>query len=503
MIVDDEKYIRRSIINRVEWGKYGLEVVGEAADGEEAYAGVQLYQPDIILVDIRMPVLDGLGLIKLLAEEHSQIRVIILSAYQDFSYAKKAIQLGVEDYLLKPIDELELEQVLLKIIKELDSEEKQITAPVLDLAHWNRAGFTGSKFLFTAFWLPGIYEEARWKLAVGSLYEVIKQVSFKEIQLLDLYEVRTENSENCVLFLWNSDRLKPDTVYRLLLSIVEMAGGQYPGVKAGMTPVFQDLAEAGKMALRAVQILKYKIFMPETVVFDSHFITREDSREFLEARQRISVLYNISIREEYRNLKEVTEHFLEDCLMRIRQVRELEYLVDELMVVLRAVAKKTGNHYDVKLLFHDFRRQDYLLEYENLESLVDGIREIVKTILGFQVANSSKDVTKAIREYIQTHFMENLTTRTISEKFHLNSTYLSTLFKEKSNMTLTAYIEGIRMENAKELLKNEGLSIADVAASVGYLDTNYFGKVFKKYSGITPGQYRSGHGTGQQDLSIK
>ena len=70
-------------------------------------------------------------------------------------------------------------------------------------------------------------------------------------------------------------------------------------------------------------------------------------------------------------------------------------------------------------------------------------------------------------------------------------------------MTLTAYIEGIRMENAKELLKNEGLSIADVAASVGYLDTNYFGKVFKKYSGITPGQYRSGHGTGQQDLSIK
>lgn len=155
MIVDDEKYIRRSIINRVEWGKYGLEVVGEAADGEEAYAGVQLYQPDIILVDIRMPVLDGLGLIKLLAEEHSQIRVIILSAYQDFSYAKKAIQLGVEDYLLKPIDELELEQVLLKIIKELDSEEKQITAPVLDLAHWNRAGFTGSKFLFTAFWLPG------------------------------------------------------------------------------------------------------------------------------------------------------------------------------------------------------------------------------------------------------------------------------------------------------------------------------------------------------------
>lgn len=496
MIVDDEKYIRRSIMNRIDWGKYGLEVVGEAANGEEAYTGVQLYQPDIILVDIRMPVLDGLGLIKLLAEEHRRIRVIILSAYQDFSYAKKAIQLGVEDYLLKPVDEVELEQVLVKIIKELDREEKCVSVPILDLTRWEQAGFKGNKFLFTVFWLPGIPEEAQWKLAVGVLYDVVKNVSFKEIPLLEVYEVKSGAPEKCVLFLWNSDRMKADTVSRILLAVVNLVKQQYPGIRAAVTPVFKDSSEAEKMALRAVQILKYKIFEPDRPVFDSSCIKKEDSGEFLEARQRISVLYNISMREEYGGLKEVTGRILTECLPGIRQVRELEYLVDELMVILRALAKKTGNHYDVKLLFHDFSRSDYLLEYENLGILTEAVREIVRAILGFRVESSNKDVTKAIREYIQTHFMENLTTKIISEKFHLNSTYLSTLFKEKSGMTLTAYIEGIRMENAKELLKNEGLTIADVAETVGYLDTNYFGKVFKKYSGITPGQYRASHGKG-------
>lgn len=492
MIVDDEKYIRRSIINRVDWDKYGLEVVCEAADGEEAYAGVQLYQPDIILVDIRMPVLDGLGLIKLLAEEHSHIKVIILSAYQDFAYAKKAIQLGVEDYLLKPIDELELEQVLVRIIKELDKNEKILQAPVLDLSHWGRAAFCGSRFLITSFYLPDILEEAQWKLAVGCLYDVVKKISFKEFQMMDLYEIRNEASESCVTLLWNSDKLKWETVSRLLPVIVDAAEKQYRGVKAGLTPVFSGSEDPEKMVLRSIQVLKYKIFEPERTVFDNRMVREEDSREFLEGKQRLSVLYSISMREEYGNLKELVDHFLEDCLTGIRQVRELEYLVDELMVILRALAKKNGNHYDVKILFHGFRRQDFILEYDNLEALKNDIREIVRTILSYQVDNSSKDVTKAIREYVQTHFMENLTTRTISQKFHLNSTYLSTLFKEKSSMTLTAYIEGVRMENAKELLKNEGFSIADVAEAVGYADTNYFGKVFKKYSGVTPGQYRSG-----------
>lgn len=492
MIVDDEKYIRRSIINRVDWEKYGLEVVGEAADGEEAYARVQLYQPDIILVDIRMPVLDGLGLIKLLAEEHRHIKVIILSAYQDFAYAKTAIQLGVEDYLLKPIDEVELEEVLVRITRELDKKEKMFQVPVLDIAHWQQVSFGGSRFLITAFYLPHIMEEAQWKLAVAYLYDTVKKVSFKEVSMLDLYEIRNEASDSCVILLWNSDKLKTDTVRRLLPAITEAVEKRYHGVKVGMTPVYQGLEDPEKMILHAIQILKYKIFEPERTVFDSHVIRREDSQEFLEAKQLLSVLYTISMREEYGNLKELTDHFLEDSLSGIRQIRELEYLLDELMVILRALAKKMGNHYDIKILFHDFRRQEFILEYGDMEDLKNDIREIVRTILSYQVDNSSKDVTKAIREYVQTHFMENLTTRTISQKFHLNSTYLSTLFKEKSNITLTAYIEGVRMENAKELLKNDGFSIADVAEAVGYADTNYFGKVFKKYSGMTPGQYRNG-----------
>ena len=104
MIVDDEFFIRKSFRNRINWASYQMEVVGEAANGEQAWELVPTLRPDLMFVDIRMPVLDGFDLATLLRDEYPDIIVIIISAYNDFQYARKAIENGVFDYLLKPLD---------------------------------------------------------------------------------------------------------------------------------------------------------------------------------------------------------------------------------------------------------------------------------------------------------------------------------------------------------------------------------------------------------------
>ena len=131
MIVDDEIYIRKSFVNRIDWKAYGMEVTGEAANGQEAYQLVPVLKPDLMFVDIRMPVLGGFDLTSLLAEEYPDIVIIIISAYHDFEYARKAIATGVFDYLLKPLEEEELDRTLKRLLSRL--EEKKRREKVFDL----------------------------------------------------------------------------------------------------------------------------------------------------------------------------------------------------------------------------------------------------------------------------------------------------------------------------------------------------------------------------------
>lgn len=113
LVVDDEKFIRKSICNRMDWAAFGIEVAGEAANGREALEQIESLRPQIVLADIRMPVMDGIAFITEAKKRYPQVHYILMSAYSDFEYAKQAIRLGVEDYILKPVKIAELEEVLL------------------------------------------------------------------------------------------------------------------------------------------------------------------------------------------------------------------------------------------------------------------------------------------------------------------------------------------------------------------------------------------------------
>lgn len=161
LIVDDEKYIRRSIINRIDWEKCGGEVIGEAADGEEAYEMIGLYQPEVVITDIRMPGMDGLKLAEIVSREYPHIKLVLISAYNDFEYARKAIQYGVKEYLLKPVMEEEMEEVLIRLEKERKQSEKNYSVPEISGYTAAQEEFTGGRFLVTSFYMPEIKDEVQ------------------------------------------------------------------------------------------------------------------------------------------------------------------------------------------------------------------------------------------------------------------------------------------------------------------------------------------------------
>ena len=160
MIVDDELYIRRSFCNRIDWGAYRMSVVGEASNGQEAYELVPRLQPDLMFVDIRMPVLDGFDLVSLLKEEYPEIAIIIISAYSDFQYARKAIEKGVFDYLLKPLEEDEVDKTLKRLLVLLNEREEQ--NKTMNLYNIRDSGLAGREFVCLSVYVKyGIEEEPR------------------------------------------------------------------------------------------------------------------------------------------------------------------------------------------------------------------------------------------------------------------------------------------------------------------------------------------------------
>ena len=142
------------------------------------------------------------------------------------------------------------------------------------------------------------------------------------------------------------------------------------------------------------------------------------------------------------------------------------------------------------LYFRHVREKDYLLRYRTEEELRASLKEMIRCVCEIRDKGERKELITDIKEYIRNNYSENLSAADISGVFFLNTSYLSTLFKEKTGMTMTTYIEAVRMEKAKQLLLNRELSITEVAAYTGYSDPNYFSKVFRKYTSMSPRRYR-------------
>lgn len=478
LIVDDEKFIRKSIRNRVDWEKYGFLVEAEAGNGEEALKVMKELQPHMVLVDIRMPVMDGLAFISEAKKIFPKTTYVIMSAYSDFEYARKAIQIGVEDYVLKPIEEEEMEKILQKAALGLNKTTllKQMEEADLEKSLFQE---NGNLVQAVAFW--DIEEEYGC-----CMEEKLQRCSYIVENHLNVYYLEDYSIEHCFVYVLAGKTLSRKETRNMLREILD---SEKTGIKASCSDIYSN-REARKSTAEAVRILKRKMFMPETSLLSEEYTFGNEHQIYKEQKEKLIVAQKCFLKQEYEKAVQEFFYIIEYTVQKENFIENMEEMIRDILQMLSYYEKNREDQTDFNIMFHRFQSRDYLLLYENAEELKAALKNLLTGLIESAEASEGKETIEQIKDYIRENYAGNLNASEIAGKFYLNPSYFSTMFKEKTGMKLTNYIEGIRMEKAKEYLKNDIWTITEIALETGYSDSNYFSKVFKKYTGMSPKQFR-------------
>lgn len=480
MVVDDEKYIRKSIINRVDWQQFGLTVEAEAGNGMEALDMLETVRPEVILVDIRMPRMDGLEFIAEAKKRFPRSSYVIMSAYNDFSYAKKAIQLGVEDYILKPVEEEELGKILENIVYRLN-EERLVKQLLRGKNGQSGLPFRGKNMMALAF-----YMEDDEDLEERIKNEVKKELS-RMMPEAAVYYLKDYSRSDCYVFLINGSQLS-EVFGEQFMEQIWLEFDAWEGAAACSGPL--PNSRVNDAVAQCMNLLKRKIFCPERkIVPPACNVKRGAAKEPENAGSGLTALYQYILEQDYGRLVSKLREAIGTVIREENGTDTIEAFINEVLALLKHIPKEQHDSIDLDIIFHEFNSRDYLLAYKSSEKLKEDLYYAVGQTIN-TTCTDDQDVIFEIKTYIQDHYADNLNAAEIAQKFFLNASYLSTLFKEKTGLNLTAYVEGIRMEKAKHLLEKSSQSVTDVAIAAGYSDSSYFSKVFKRYSGMTPRQYR-------------
>lgn len=522
VIIDDEKKICRLILELGNWEELNIEVVAVCHDSEAGLAAIDLYRPDIVLTDMRMPGCGGLELIRSVQESGQDPAFVIISGYQDFEYAYYAIKYGVMDFLLKPIEEERLNEVLRNMVKQLSLREEQAQRMRECRRMHTSLAQAEQKSLFEILFLPqgragGSAREMCRKYSCNFPYSHVQVIYLKNGQenenssVLERFRVRLKElcPEGTVCLvepvcgglagIYNFPLEKREAVgesLEVFFAEVRRWFAQFArcSVTMGVGPVaeFSDLiksadiareAERAKVSLGANRIIKKEhLFFAKTTLAD--ILTREREESF---RSLVEMMSKDKVKSWFEHLHRDLVRLSDrppspDLLFALR-----DRLLDETWAYIR--------RYDVESGFSLF-----LAEVCAATEKVSGVREFFSVqaeqyTLYFrhcqEIVNQKKTSRiRAARKYVDEHYAEPLTLEEVAEKAGLSPAYFSTNFKKYEKISFLDYLTFVRMEHAKELLSTTRFTIFEIAQRVGYQNDKVFSKAFKRVVGIRPGQYR-------------
>lgn len=429
-LVEDESIVREGLKNNIPWREYGYQFMGEAGDGEVALPMIRKIRPDVLITDIKMPFMDGLALSQIVTQEIPDIKIIIISGYDEFEYAQRAIRVGVEQYLLKPITRGGLRKVLLELREKIEEERQQknhLEAFQNEIREYE--DYSRRKFLEKVF--GGV-------LSVQQIYEEAAKLS------IDL----NGPGYNLVLLNIQIKRQNP-----------EFGTNEPEGI--------ERVREA---------LLRYFMRFPEYLVF----------------RWNIS-LFGVLIKGETERIEEMTKRCvdnIEKICMQEENTIEWHVGVGEKVERL-SLLPECYTKVNQILAHRFFDPGQHILTERDMESLSQG-RE-GKIFESAESENQGRRMLKKGLEYIENNFTEEtLSLNGAAGAIGVSANYFSSVFSQEMEMTFIEYVTKKRMEKAKKLLRQTEKHSGEIAAEVGYKDAHYFSSVFKKTVGCSPREYRNG-----------
>lgn len=501
IFIDDEVSTLKFLTNAINWDEYGIEIVGTADDGK---AGIDLYRstkPDIIIVDIKMPGINGIDFSTIIREEDKRVKIIILSAYGEFQYAQSALRLQIKDYLLKPIDEDRLEEVIKKLLEEFENEhelENSFEANRYELYEKKLQHIfltdSGSDIL-KSFFKEHISELSNCNMVIsifvtnGSLH----------INNYTIYSIIRQNSKELFGFTCSVVMKSKMKIYIFLTAnIFQTNKNQFidrlhnngiafcMGISGNITN--EDLVQA----LWQAETSQYYCFFSKKAIQyyndNFHFTTDTFNLPYSieDIITSISKIDCMLLFEKLRiNLKELYNRYLHPEYI-------YEFVFDVLIRIKIEITKDFGE-YSNELLRHI--SMDGLITKWNKDILMEYMQDVF-----FDLQREVSIICKERQEYFvirrtkqftdERYSDSSLTLQEVADYVCFSKNHFSKVFRDLEGKTYWDYLTEYRMKQAKWLLNNSLKSINEISLAVGYVSVNHFSRKFKEIEGISPIQYR-------------
>lgn len=543
LLVDDEEEVRKGVLRKMEWEKLGFEVIGEAENGREALETFEKTVPDIILSDIKMPFMDGLQLAEAVKTKFPNTKIIMITGFDEFEYAHKAIKLNVTEYVLKPISSQELTQVLIKVRTQLDEEtaakenidalkahyqkslpilrEKFLTALITNTLETEEIQEKAQSYeidlhgnYFTTAVITMVHgketlnlgaEEALPQDRNRKLWEDPELLKFAVLNIVEDIIGKRDFGHvflhlDQIIILAVSKEAEEETAIDSIFDVLEeirQSITKYLKLKItiGLGSVFDDVCYMSRSYQGAVAALSYRLFIgADRIIWiediEPHRVEKivfDDAKEHaLTSAVKVGTAEEISstVNTLFEEMKEVKASFKEYQI----------YLMEMLTAILKA-ARNAGVD-TTPLLGNNSNLLTELLRFESIERAQEWFTNISVQVMKAIVRdrqNASSHLVQRATDFIKANYSNSdLTVNEICNYLHISPTYFSFIFKKETKSTFVNYLTQVRMEAAKELLRTTDLKSFEIAEKVGYGDPNYFSYSFKKKYGMSPSEYRNG-----------
>lgn len=510
-IVEDEHLIRESLRKSIlELSQdYPISFAGEASDGEMALSDILDLQPDIILTDIRMPFMDGLALTKEIRKTFPWIRIIFISGYDDFEYAKAAIQVQADEYLLKPIKKQDLATTLEKVISILD-EQRQLSDP-------NQNSTLLANEIRKNHFLNGLFEgklsvqqvaveaESFKRSMIGKHYLVLlasnqQRNNFEDYAHFSEYLnfLFTQDEELIfssvsshfikILIFNNQQELTLEKGYQVAHTLIhELEQNEQDNIVVALGPVVKRISELPQSFEKAKSLLgTYGLYRTEKVIsFEDNMKEGELSPTHpfkMDLAKEISELDTQSKEDFIQKLLIDYDDFERTKMVRFFILTELQNLYNKRQTI--TVNKNEQIERTIETA-SDYQKYEKTIRY-----LID---TLIETKVNPAMAKYQSVINHSLA-FIDENFTDpDISLNLVSEELELSPSHFSTIFSQSLGKTFVEYITGKRIGLAKKLLVENNQKLADIALDIGYNDPNYFSYLFKKKEGISPKQYRREH----------
>lgn len=515
-LVEDEIVTREGIRDNVDWRGSGFEFCGEAPDGELALPLLQAARPDVLITDIKMPFMDGLELCKIVRERMPWVKIVILSGHDEFEYAQKAINLGVTEYLLKPVTVQDLHHVLHRIAAQLDRErrEQEHLEKLKSQVEENRAA---------------LRERLLLNLVMGAVSsaEAIERGHLLGLDLVaDCYLViviRIELRSTADSFDYHEyqraqQALTEPLEHHLDVLLIKKDVEELVLIMKGPSPEY--LRERKDLLLQVIQhqaqitgcsvaigcgTAKHRI----TDVYQS-FVEALIEAQGIGSRDTVPLSSNVGKAELLKINKSAVESYLrcgvkEDfpdffdtfirplCEAALKSYLVKNYIVMDIALATAKFVADLGGDVDQVVPALD-NMEAALAEITTVEHFRDKLQGILINALTYrdsQANNQHGLMLQQVHDYIDQHYMDaNLSLNEVAAQVNLSPSHFSTVFSQETGQTFKEYLTEVRIRRAKELLRSTTLKSFEISYQIGYSDPHYFSYVFRKHTGLSPKEYR-------------